>query len=214
MRPTDLPPWEAVYQQTQRGLQASVFDAIVHELRMRLRLAAGREEPPSATILESRTRPSSPERGHRAGDDGATRQRGRTVPRAVETLGHWLAWHVTPAAAQDRAQVAPLTAQVQDVTGDTSEVACVDPGDTGDHPAQDAAGHGLHLDVGKRPAAKNGFVRLPRRWVVERSFAWAARFRRLSRDDERRPATLAGFHVLACVMLMRKRFGALMVQSA
>jgi len=214
MMPNDLPPWEAVYQQTQRWLKANVFDAIVHDLRMLLRVADGRKEQPSATILDSRTLQSSPESGHRAGYDGAKRKRGSKVHMAVDTLGHLLALHVTPADEQDRAQVAQLTAQVQDVTGEAIEVAFVDQGYTGDHPAQDAAVHGIDLEVVKLPEAKKGFVLLPRRWVVERSFAWAARFRRLSRDYERLPETLAGFHFLAFVILMLKRFVALMVQSA
>ena len=82
-----------------------------------------------------------------------------------------LALHVTPADAQDRAQVAQLTAQVQDVTGEAIEVAFVDQGSTGADSAQDAAVHGIHLEVVKRPEAKKGFVLLPRRWVAERSFA-------------------------------------------
>jgi transposase len=74
--------------------------------------------------------------------------------------------------------------------------------------------HGIHLEVVKLLEAKRGFVLLPRRWVVERSFAWAARFRRLSRDYERLPETLAGFHFLAFVILMLKRLVVLLVQSA
>jgi transposase len=129
-------------------------------------------------------------------------------------LGHLLALHVTAADAQDRAQVAQLAAQVQEVTGEAVEVAFVDQGYTGEQPAQEAAAHGLHLQVVKLPEAKKGFVLLPRRWVVERRLAWAARFRRLARDDERLPATLAGVHCLAFVILLLKRFVALMAQSA
>jgi len=132
---------------------------------------------------------------------------------AVDTLGHLLALHVTPANAQDRTQVEQLTAQVQAVTGEAIEVAFVDQGDTGDQPTQDAGARGIHLEVVKLPEAKKGFVQLPRWWVVERSFAWAARFRRLSRDDERLPATLAGFHLLAVAILRLTRFVALMRQS-
>ena len=133
---------------------------------------------------------------------------------AVDTLGHLLALHVTPADAQDRAQVGQLAAQVQDVTGAAVDIAFVDQGYTGARPAQDAAAHGIQLAVVKLPEAKKGFVLLPRRWVIERSFGWAARFRRLARDYERLPATLAGFHFLAFVILLLKRFVELMMQSA
>ena len=87
MVPNGLPPWEAVYQQTRRGLSAGVFEAIVHDLRMLLRLAGGRRAQPSAAILDSQTLQSSPESGHRAGYDGAKRQRGSKVHMAVESLG-------------------------------------------------------------------------------------------------------------------------------
>jgi transposase len=107
-----------------------------------------------------------------------------------------------------------LAAQVQAVTGDAVAVAFVDQGYTGEQPAQAAAAHGLHLQVEKLPEAKKGFVWLPRREVVERRLAWAARFRRLARDDEHLPATLAGFHFLAFVILLLTRFVALMAQSA
>lgn len=210
MMPNDLPPWEAIYQQTQRWLQAGVLEAIVHDLRVMLRLAEGRTGQPSAAILDSRTLQSTPESGSRAGYDGAKRKRGSKVHMAVDTLGHLLALHITAANEQDRAQVEQLAGQVQEVTGDAVEVAFVDQGYTGDQPAQDAAVHGLHLEVVKLPEAKKGFVLLPRRWVVERSFAWTARFRRLARDYERLPATLAGFHFLIFAILMLKRFVELM----
>jgi transposase len=214
MMPNDLPPWEAVYQQTQRWLKAGVFEAMVHDLRVVLRLAEGRESQPSAAIFDRRTLQSTPESGPRAGDDGAKRKRGSKVHMAVDTLGHLLGLHVTAADEQDRAQVAQLAEQVQAVTGAAVEVAVVDQGYTGDPPAEAAAAHGIQLEVVKLPEAKKGFVLLPRRWVIERSMAWAARFRRLARDDERWPATLAGFHVLAFVILLLKRFVEMMVQSA
>jgi transposase len=214
MMPNGLPPWEAVYQQTQRWLNAGVFAAIVHDLRVVLRLAEGRKGQPSAAIFDSRTLQSTPESGPRAGYDGAKRKRGSKVHIAVDTLGHLLGLHVTAADEQDRAQVAQLAEQVQAVTGASVEVAFVDQGYTGDQAAEAAAAHGMQLEVVKLPEAKKGFVLLPRRWVVERSIAWAARFRRLARDYERLPATLAGFHFLAFVILLLKRFVEMMVQSA
>jgi transposase len=206
MIPNDLPPWEVVYQQTQRWLRAGVFEALVHDLRVLLRVAQGRKEQPSAAILDSRTLQSSPESGKRAGYDGAKRRKGSKTHMAVDTLGHLLALHVTAADEQDRTQVAQLAQDVQRATGASVEIAFVDQGYTGDTAAQAAETHGLRLEVVKLPDAKRGFVLLPRRWVVERSFGWMSRFRRLVRDYERLPDTLKGLHFLAFAMIMLHRF--------
>jgi transposase len=214
LMPHDLPPWYTVYQQTQRWLKAGVFEAMVHDLRALLRMAQGRNANPSAAIFDGRTLQSTPESGERAGYDGAKRKRGSKTHMAVDTLGYLLALLVTPANEQERAQVEQLAQEIQVVTGESVELAFVDQGYTGDQPAEDAAKHGIRLEVIKLPEAKKGFVLLPRRWVVERSFAWAARFRRLARDYERLPETLAGLHFLAFAILMLKRFVELIVHSS
>ena len=204
LMPHDLPPWPAVYQQTRRWLAAGVFETIVHDLRVLLRLGAGRAPEPTAAILDSRTLPSTPESGHRAGYDGHKKRRGSKLHVAVDTLGALLALHATPADAQDRNQVARLAAAVQEATGSTVEVGFVDQGYTGGDPAAAAAIHGIRLEVVKLPEAKRGFVLLPRRWVVERSFAWTGRFRRMARDDERMHTTLEGFPSVAFAWLALK----------
>lgn len=206
MMPHDLPPWHVVYQQMRRWIEARVFEGLVHDLRAVLRIAEGREEKPTAAILDSRTLQSTPESGSRAGYDGAKKRKGSKVHLAVDTLGYLLALSVTAANEQDRAQVAELCQQVQAVTGETVEVAFVDQGYTGEQAADDAKTHGIRLEVVKLAEAERGFVLLPRRWVVERSFGWTARFRRLARDYERLPETLAGLHYLAFACLMLKRF--------
>ena len=94
---------------------------------------------------------------------------------------------------------------MQEATGDSVDLAYVDQGYTGERPAKAAAAHGIGLEVVKLPEAKRGFVLLPRRWVVERSFAWMARFRRLARDYERLPSTLAGLNVVVFVILLLQR---------
>ena len=205
MLPHDLPPWEAVYQQTQRWLAAGVFEAMVHDLRALLRTAEGRDQQPTAAILDSRTLRSTPESGHRAGYDGAKRKRGSKVHAAVDTLGHLLALHVTPANEHDREQVEKLAEAVQEVTGESVELAYVDQGYSGEQPAADAQERGIRLEVVKHQEARRGFVLLPRRWVVERDFAWASRFRRLVKDYERVPETVAGLHFVAfaCLFLHR-----------
>ena len=147
--PNDLPPWAAVYQQAARWLNAGCFEALAHDLRVVLRVAAGRAPEPTAVILDSRTLRSTPESGHRAGYDGAKRKKGSKLHLAVDTLGHLLALHVTPATADDRAEVGRL--------------------------------------------------------VVERSFAWATRCRRLVKNYERLHTTLEGLHIVAFACLMLKQ---------
>jgi len=170
-----------------------------------LRIAAGRGPEPTAVVIDSRTLQSTPEGGHRAGYDGAKRRKGSKVHIAVDTLGHLLALHVTPADKQDRTQVRRTAKAVQRATGRNVELAYVDQGYTGEQAEDDADDHGIMLHVVKLPQAKRGFVLLPRRWVVERSFAWMTRFRRLVKDYERLPKTLAGLQLveLACLMLVR-----------
>jgi len=214
MLPNDLPPWHTVYQQTQRWIKAGVFAAIVHDLREVLRVAAGRNKQPSAAIFDSRTLQSTPESGGRAAYDGAKRRKGNKTHIAVDTLGNLLALVVTPANEQDRAQVGELAREVQAVTGESVELAFVDQGYTGASAADEATTHGIRLEVVKLSEAKKGFVLLPRRWVVERTFGWAARFRRLARDYERLPETLAGLHFLAFAVLMLKQFVEVMAHSS
>jgi transposase len=214
LMPHDLPPWHTVYQQTRRWVKAGVFEAIVRDLRKLLREIEGRTPDPRAAVIDSRTLRSSPESGGRAGYDGHKRRKGSKVHLAVDTLGQLLAPVVTPADEQDRAQVAELAEEVREATGESVEVAFVDQGYTGERPAEDAAERGIRLEVVKLPEAGRGFVLLPRRWVVERSFAWLARFRRLARDYERLQDTLKGLHLLAFSVLMLKRFVTLMAQYA
>lgn len=202
----DLPAWWVVYQQTQRWVAAGVFEAMVNDLRMRLRLVAEREAPPSAVIFDSRTVQSTPDSGAEAGYEGVKKRRGRKVHLAVDTLGQLLVAYVTAANEQDRAQVAELSEPVQAATGGTVEVAFVDQGYTGDPAARDAASQAIRLAVVKLSEAKRSFIRLPKRWLIERSMAWVARFRRLTRAYERLPHTLTGLHFLAFACLLLGRF--------
>jgi transposase len=198
----DLPPWEMVYQQTQRWIRAGVFEKMAHDLRELIRVASGRNATPSAIVIDSRTLQSTPESGHRAGYDGAKRKKGSKIHMAVDTLGQLLTLHVTPADEQDRSQVKKIAKAVQKVTDQSVVLGYVDQGYTGEQAAEDAKKQGIELCVVKLPYAKRGFVLLPRRWVVERSFGWLARCRRLAKDYERLPATVAGLHFIAFACLM------------
>src|SRR4029077_5014360 len=121
--PHDFPPWAAVYQQARRWMQAAVFEAITHDLRAIVRFLNDRDPEPSATIFDGRTLQSTPESGDRAGYDGAKKKKGSKVHAAVDTLGNLLALKITAANEQERAQVAELAKQVQEVTGSTVEIA-------------------------------------------------------------------------------------------
>lgn len=212
MLPNDLPPWYSVYQQTQRWIAAGVFETMVHDLRALVRVAKGKDENPTAVIFDGRTVQSTPESGGRAGYDGYKRKKGSKIHIAVDTLGLLLAAHVTPANEQERAQVQELAQAVQEVTQQSVQVAFVDQGYTGETPQQAAQAAGLELLVIKLPEAKKGFVLLPKRWVVERSFAWTTRFRRLARDFERLPETFRSLHFLAFAILMLSTFAKTLAQ--
>jgi transposase len=199
--PHDLPPWHTVHQQAMRWIEAGCFEAMAHDLRKITRLALGHAEEPTMAILDGRTMQSTPESGERAGYDGYKRRNGSKVHVAVDKLGHMLAIVVKPANEQERDQVKELTEKIQEVTNGSVEIGVVDQGYTGDAAAEAALENGVILQVVKHTEAKRGFVLLPRRWVVERTFGWMSRFRRLARDYERKATTLAGLHWLAATTL-------------
>ena len=205
--PHDFPPWTAVYQQARRWVEARVFEQAAHDLREMIRLALERGPHPTAVVMDGRTLQSTPESGGRAGFDGHKKKHGSKVHVAVDTLGNLLAPIATPANEQERGQVAALARDVQAACGQSVQLAFVDQGYTGED-AKDAANeHGIRLEVVKHTEAKRGFVLLPRRWVVERTFGWLGRFRRLARDYERLTATLQGWHwVAALVLFLQQHF--------
>jgi len=200
--PADFPAYHAVYQQARRWMRAGVFEVMAADLRKLLRMLQDRPVAPSAVILDGRTLQSVPESGSRAGYDGYKRKKGSKAHVAVDTLGHLLAVAITPANEQERDQVGELCRQIQEATNQNVEVAFVDQGYTGQKASQQADAHDINLVVVKLEEARKGFVLLPRRWVIERTFAWLGRFRRLARDYERLTHTLAEFHWIAAVSLM------------
>ncbi len=202
--PHDLPPGTRCMTRRNAGCGGLLRGPGARPAR-RAAPGRGRAEEPTAVVLDSRTLRSTPESGDPRGWDGHKRIRGSKLHAAVDTLGQVLALHVTPADANDRAAVAALADAVQEATGSSVDLAYVDQGYTGERAAKAAADHGIALEVVRLPEAKRGFVLLPRRWVVERAFAWMARFRRLARDYERLPATLAGLHLVAFSVLLLRR---------
>ena len=133
---------------------------------------------------------------------------------AVDTLGYLLALRVSPANEDDRKEVGKLSEEIQQATQEKVELAYVDQGYTGERAAEAAHSRGISLEVVKHEEAKRGFVLLPRRWVVERDFAWATRFRRLVKDYERLPETVAGLHFVAFACLFLQQAAGILSASS
>jgi transposase len=212
--PHDLPPWWAVYQQYRRWLDAGCFEELLTVARELARTTSGREPQPTAAIFDSRTLRSTPESGDRASYDGHKKTNGSKVHLATDTQGNPLALAVSPAKEPDRAHVEELSKKTQIATENSVEMAFVDQGYTGQRAREAAQKHGIELEVVKVEGVKGGFVLLPRRWVVERTNAWAARFRRLTRDYERLEKVLAGCHFVAFGMLLLHRLLPHLAQSS
>jgi transposase len=204
--PNEFPPAEIVRAQLKRWIDRGCFENLVHDLRELLRLQHGRNAQPSVMILDSRFAISTPESGSRGAYNGHKAKSGSKLHMAVDTMGSLLALLVTAGNVDDREAVFDLCDAVQTLTGEHVEVAFVDQGYTGENAQDDANWSGIELVVVKRPEAVKGFVLLPKRWVVERSFAWVTRFRRLARDFERLPEVFAGLHFLAFGILMLAKF--------
>jgi len=200
--PHDFPPPAVVREQARRWIDRCCFENLVHDLRELLRLNDERKAQPSATVIDSRFVPGSPESGHRTKYNGHKRQKGSKVHAVVDTLGQLLALTVTPANVDDREPVLRLCERVREQTGERVRVMFADQNYTGEEVLDDAEFQGIDLVVVNRPEGSRGFVLLPRRWVVERSFAWATRFRRLVRDYERLPQVFAGLHWAVFGILM------------
>ena len=203
--PHDLPPWWAVHQQYLRWVDAGCFEDLLATARELARTTTGRAPQPTAAIFDSRTLRSTPESGARAGYDGHKKTNGSKVHLATDTPGNPLALAVSPADEQDRAHVEELSEKTQIATEHSVQKVFVDQGYTGKQAAEAAQQHGIALEVVQVEGVKGGFVLLPRRWVVERTQAWAARFRRLARDYERLEKVLAGGHFVAYGMLLLQR---------
>ena len=131
--PDDLPPWEAIYQQTQHCIATGIFAAMVHDLEALLRLASGRALNPTAAVLDSCTLRSTPESDHRSGYDGAKRKKDSKVQAAADTLGHLLAARhpgdrVGPHAGRRACEA------LREAAGKSVRLDYVDRGYTGEEP--------------------------------------------------------------------------------
>ena len=184
--PYDLPPWSTVYKRFERWRDAGIRDRLLQGLSQAVRLVAGRDAEPTAGSIDTQSVPTSGKRGGCFGDDAGKQVSGRKRQVAVDTMGLPLAVQVQPASMQDPTGAPPVIAeakrrapQLQLLWGDGRY-----SGPTVDA----AAAAGLRVEVVKKPADQKGFKILPYRWVVERTFGWFGKYRRLAgRDFETNP---------------------------
>ncbi len=207
MLPAPFPPWQSVYSRFRRWADAGVWEALTDRLRVEIRIETGREPCPSAGILDSRSVPTGPG-GGAIGYDAGKKVKGRKRHLVVDTAGTVLAVCVTPANVQDPLAAPEVLAQAK---AKSSRLTLVWADGRYHGPIVGTAAQALNLtvEVVSPPPGQKGFQVLPRRWVIERSFAWAERYRRLARDWEAASWSVCALILIAISNLIARRLARL-----
>jgi len=206
MLPHDLPPWQSVYYHHRKWRQNGLWAKVNQKLREKIRVGEGREATPSAAIVDAQSVKTTLVKGKR-GYDAGKKVNGRKRHIIVDTLGLLLLVLVTPADVQDKPGGKQLLIQLkQRLSLPRLRLIWADGG-YGGQPFADwvKATLGWLWQVVKRNDDIKGFVVLPRRWVVERTFGWLNNYRRLSKDYEELTDTSESFIYLAMSHIMLRR---------
>ncbi len=202
--PADFPPWRTVYGFFARWAADGTLDRVHDTLRDQVRVDAGRQPQPSAAIIDSQSvRAADTVPKQTRGFDAGKKVNGRKRHIAVDTLGLLLAIVVTAASTQDRDAARPLLWRLR-VAQRRIRLVWADAGYAGKLVVWAATTLGLRVDIVRRRLA-HAFQVLPRRWVVERTFAWISRHRRTVRDYERLPDHHRAMVTWAMIIVMTRR---------
>ncbi|MGY0063631.1 IS5 family transposase [Streptomyces sp. LZ34] len=205
--PADYPPWKAVHRFFTRWRKQGLISEFHDRLRAAMREAQGRDAEPTAGVIDSQSaKGTSTVEAATSGYDSGKKIKGRKRHLVVDTLGLILAVMVSPASTADRDAAQDLLSRATRRHHRLKRV-WADSGYTGMLVGWCARALNLILTVIRRSDGHKGFVVLPKRWIVERTFAWLTRSRRLARDYERLPESSEAMILWSMTMVMTRRLG-------
>jgi putative transposase len=195
--PAGFPPWRTVYGWFRRWLEAGLLDAVLRDIARLRRRSVGRRPAPRLGIIDTQAVTCIGVRGPR-GYDAGKKVWGRKRVALVDAAGHWLAVAVVPASVQDRDALPALDAGK--ARWPSLREAVYDGAFAADRCRAWSNLHGMRHRVAARDPAAKGFVVIPRRWVVERSFGWLSHWGGLARDRAGRLDVSAARLALAAIL--------------